>query len=296
MITIPIQIIINEGSRGPILKCLESLGHLSGLGDKFKLHLFLLSYEEVSYGSELQSYITKKTSENLKFHFTTRIKKSGFGENHNFIYYELVKKHCPNQPFVLILNPDTFMWKSCLERMLFWQQEKQATIVEACQFPSEHPKAYDTKTLEVNWCSFACVLISTQTFEALHGFDEVFFMYCEDVDMSWRNWIHGGKCIYAPDAVICHMTNLFHYHPYSFSLESYYALRNHLVLAWKFFGSNKCAYLKYEKMFTALNIPVTLKENIWKDFQQVKKEIKQIDKTHSKVEIKKLGLFHELRF
>lgn len=35
-------------------------------------------------------------------------------------------------------------------------------------------------------------------------FEEAFFMWCEDVDLSWRAQLAGWKCIYEPEAVIYH--------------------------------------------------------------------------------------------
>jgi len=35
-------------------------------------------------------------------------------------------------------------------------------------------------------------------------FEEAFFMYCEDVDLSWRAQLAGYRCVYAPQAVIYH--------------------------------------------------------------------------------------------
>ena len=41
-------------------------------------------------------------------------------------------------------------------------------------------------------------------FEALGGFDESFFMYVEDVDLSLRTWLAGYRCLYVPRAVVRH--------------------------------------------------------------------------------------------
>lgn len=35
-------------------------------------------------------------------------------------------------------------------------------------------------------------------------FEEAFFMWCEDVDLSWRAQLSGWKCVYEPEAVIYH--------------------------------------------------------------------------------------------
>ncbi|MCE5258569.1 MAG: glycosyltransferase family 2 protein [Chloroflexi bacterium] len=55
-------------------------------------------------------------------------------------------------------------------------------------------------------------------------FDESFFMWCEDVDLSWRCQLLGWKCIYVPDAVIYHHLSATG----GGALSSYYVGRNTL--------------------------------------------------------------------
>jgi GT2 family glycosyltransferase len=42
-------------------------------------------------------------------------------------------------------------------------------------------------------------------FEDIGPFDEVFFAYCEDGDVSFRAQLAGYKCLYAPGAVVHHI-------------------------------------------------------------------------------------------
>jgi len=53
-------------------------------------------------------------------------------------------------------------------------------------------------------------------------FEEAFFMYCEDVDLSWRAQLHGYRCVYAPQAVIYHRLSATG----GGALASYYVGRN----------------------------------------------------------------------
>jgi GT2 family glycosyltransferase len=64
-------------------------------------------------------------------------------------------------------------------------------LVEALQFPGAHPAPYDPDTFETPWVSGACVAVSREAYDDLGGFDEHFFMYWEDVDLSWRARAHG---------------------------------------------------------------------------------------------------------
>jgi GT2 family glycosyltransferase len=56
------------------------------------------------------------------------------------------------------------------------------------------------------------------------GFDESFFMYCEDVDLNWRAQLAGWRCWYAPQAVVYHKLSATGGGP----IASYYTGRNTL--------------------------------------------------------------------
>jgi GT2 family glycosyltransferase len=51
----------------------------------------------------------------------------------------------------------------------------------------------------------AAALYRRAAFDAAGGFDERFFCYIEDVDLGFRLRLAGGRCVYAPDAVVAHV-------------------------------------------------------------------------------------------
>jgi GT2 family glycosyltransferase len=57
---------------------------------------------------------------------------------------------------------------------------------------------------EVDWVSGAAMLVRGDLLDRLGGFDEGYFMYCEDVDLCKRAWQQGAKVVYLPSAVITH--------------------------------------------------------------------------------------------
>ncbi|MFH0944400.1 MAG: glycosyltransferase family 2 protein [Planctomycetota bacterium] len=57
---------------------------------------------------------------------------------------------------------------------------------------------------EVFGASGGAVLIRNAALREFGGFDDLFFMYFEDVDLSWRAWLSGWKVLYAPLAVVHH--------------------------------------------------------------------------------------------
>ena len=72
------------------------------------------------------------------------------------------------------------------------------------QIPYEHPKHYDPVTLETNWQSHACIFIRRSAYESVGGYDKEIFMYCEDVELSYRFRSHGYILRYCPSSVVAH--------------------------------------------------------------------------------------------
>lgn len=77
---------------------------------------------------------------------------------------------------------------------------------ELRQIPFEHPKYYDPVTLETNWSSHACILISRCAYNKTGGYDPYIFMYAEDVELSYRFRSYGYALKYVPNAVVSHFT------------------------------------------------------------------------------------------
>jgi GT2 family glycosyltransferase len=55
-----------------------------------------------------------------------------------------------------------------------------------------------------DWASGACLLVKRELLEQLHGFDDGFFMYCEDRDLCQRIRAAGFEIRFQPQAVAIH--------------------------------------------------------------------------------------------
>ncbi|MEA2196963.1 MAG: hypothetical protein QOJ25_1014 [Solirubrobacteraceae bacterium] len=76
---------------------------------------------------------------------------------------------------------------------LGWAGQVGESLTEAPRTPTE-----------VGFLSGACMAVPRATWTAAGGFPEQFFMYCEDVDLSLRLRLRGGRLAVIPDAVAVH--------------------------------------------------------------------------------------------
>ena len=159
------------------------------------------------------------------------IQNNGFGGGVNLLAVQ------SRAEFIFLLNPDTELEIGCLEALLARaRSDDRIGICEARQSPREHPKAWDPSTGETSWCSGAAALIRRTAFDEVGGFDaELFFMYCEDIDLSWRLWLKNWKCIYEPAAVVRHFTQDLAPGKRR-TRENFYNFRNSLFLYYRFGG------------------------------------------------------------
>ncbi len=104
----------------------------------------------------------------------------------------------------LCANPDGVFHYQTIQQLYQFEREYPPSLVEAIQFPHEHPKVYDPLTLETPWASACCLYIPRSIYESVGGFDENFFMYVEDVDYSWRARLKGFGVKICPSALFAH--------------------------------------------------------------------------------------------
>lgn len=126
----------------------------------------------------------------------------GFGTAHNTIMKQAFEAGASHY---LAVNPDGALEANALYSLLQMSRAaKDKALIEALQFPEEHPKDYAANTFETPWASGACLLIPKSLYDEIGGFDEDFFLYCEDVDYSWRARVSGFRVLTCPRALFFH--------------------------------------------------------------------------------------------
>lgn len=154
------------------------------------------------HAQELSKLQQKYSSRFASFSWNQSTKNLGFGRSNN----RLAEK--TSSPWIFLLNQDAIPEPSMLLELSKQLENNGPEVVawECRQIPYEHPKAYNPSTLETEWNSGAAVLYRRSAFEEVNGFDEGFFMYAEDVDISWRLRAKGFQLKYVPRAAVFHDT------------------------------------------------------------------------------------------
>lgn len=130
--------------------------------------------------------------------------------------------------WLALVNPDLVVDARCLERLVAGAAEQGATMTTASIRLADRPELLNSAGNAIHWtgvswsgsfaepaadhgrprptmaASGACLAIARADWERLGGFDEDFFAYYEDADLSVRVWQSGGRVAYVPDAVAEH--------------------------------------------------------------------------------------------
>ncbi len=132
---------------------------------------------------------------------------------------------------------------SCASKMLRYYNRN--IIDSAGTLVYQNGSAYDRGSLEIDAGQYdsqeeifgACAgaaLYRKEMLDEIGLFDEVYFAYLEDVDISFRMHLFGWKCIFVPDAVVYHMHSATSKQASTFKL--FYLERNKLWNMWKYYS------------------------------------------------------------
>jgi len=190
----------------------ENFSHTKSSFEDFDINISIidnLSCEEL-----------KNFCEDRSFFYFSDGKQRGYGENHNKLFSLLNVK---DDDIYIVCNPDIYIKNDQLEGMLKAFLEVDADIYniksyldkksEFIDFPDRYfpgilnffisivtgkrlhyGKNEDVK--EPEWMSGGFMVFKPLSFKKLGGFDEDYFMYCEDIDICFRAKRAGMKLRY----------------------------------------------------------------------------------------------------
>jgi N-acetylglucosaminyl-diphospho-decaprenol L-rhamnosyltransferase len=193
---ISIGIVLYQNSEQEVWSCLDSIASQEELG----LVLEVLIRDQGGTLEECVSRWKKEHSTPFEVIFSAG-KNIGFGSGHNVLFESISSESIA----YLCLNPDAQLHPLCVQNLYqFAKNHNWNGLFEPQHEPVMLPKYYDPVSGITEWCSGACILIPASIYRELNGFDEQFFMYCEDVDFSWRARALGYFCYVCSDASVFH--------------------------------------------------------------------------------------------
>jgi len=208
-----------------------------------------------------------------KIEFIPLAKNRGFGSGHNAVFNQY-RKRCE---YVLICNPDISFTRGQVDELYHYCQRRQCglaipkvvypdgSLQHGCKllptpwqlfmrrfgasFSRGMNHSYELQQANYNTGFFApslsgCfMLISSEALNAIGGFDERYFLYMEDVDLSRRVCTTNLPVEYCPSSTVVHESQRRSYRDFTFLLY-------HITSAIKYF--NKWGWL-IDKEREALN-------------------------------------------
>jgi N-acetylglucosaminyl-diphospho-decaprenol L-rhamnosyltransferase len=80
----------------------------------------------------------------------------------------------------------------------------ERVLVTPLQIVKRYLKVGSKEMGSVDWVSGCCMMIHTDIYKKMRGFDERYYLYCEDVDLCLRLQLGGYSLAKAPTAIIHH--------------------------------------------------------------------------------------------
>jgi len=141
---------------------------------------------------------TSKIAESFQKAEIIQLKENtGFAAGNN----EGIKKS--KGEFVVLVSQDVWVEKNFLSELVKTMQEKpEAGIVGAAEHPYDGTIPKAKKIVESSWMGGGAMMIRRKALEE-ELFDENYFAYCEDMDLSWRMKMKGWR-IFLNTASIWH--------------------------------------------------------------------------------------------
>ena len=179
----------------------------------------------------------KRVCEKYEVEYFCNYKKMGFGQNNNEMVSKIINKHKINDnlDYVLFLNPDVLIKHEVLVsfyKYIISKNIKASTIdlfknedfTKRAEFIRKFPTLTDfvssiifniNKTkidrskiiepCEIDWCAGSFLCINLAIFRDIMGFDERYYMYCEDIDLCYRLKLKKIKLVYLPQFKAIHL-------------------------------------------------------------------------------------------
>ena len=244
--------VVSHG-HGDLIKKLSCLSELSKL---FTVVVKLNKPEE--------AFTQYLKNNNIEYIDESALYGLGFGHNNNIVF-----NYCKDQlsmkknDYFLVFNPDVVSDVNTIKYLVSSMIEKNILISgvnlfknDSYTIPDNSVRKFPTliqfiksflgfknktiidkslinKNEQVDWVAGSFIGFKTSYYEELRGFDEKYFMYCEDVDICFRSKLLGNPVTFFPDVKMQHLAQ--HANRKLFSKHFYW----HVTSVMRFLLTNK---------------------------------------------------------
>ena len=169
-----------------------------------------------SFSDEREREAVARVTREHGWLLVTTVRNGGFGAGVNAGARRARELGCD---VLVVLNPDLDVDAATVEALAQVVRDDPSTlvgprIVKPDGLPWFAGGTLDLRTgrtrttvapgAAVQWVSGACFAVSTDLWHTVGGFDEDYFLYWEDVDLSWRVRAAGGRLLVREDLVAIH--------------------------------------------------------------------------------------------
>ncbi len=204
----------------------------------FKLNTLerLSKYDDVVviFRDNHTSLAVKGYCQRLGIDYTTNGYSRGFSENNNLNFLRARELGMTDSDCFILLNPDILMLHQDIKQLIEALQQTQLTLAAPNLYLNKQKtlfddnlrtypnlfnfvknylvgnrstvidKAHPEQISQDFWASGAFLIISPALYQKINGFDERYYLYCEDIDFCYRALQIGEKVTFLSDNIAIH--------------------------------------------------------------------------------------------
>lgn len=213
--------IVSHG-HAEVIRNIDSISHLS--------KYFNVIVKSNIPGDNLTEYLSVKNAKWIDSDYNM-----GFGANNNYIYNYCNKVlDMKSNDYFIVMNPDIFVEPVEIKKLIGEMEENKISIASINLFLDINYTKYDDsirkfptlidfiasffglkneyiyekkqikKNKNVDWAAGSFLAFLSSHYQELEGFNENYFMYCEDIDICYRSNQKGNKLVYYPNIKAIH--------------------------------------------------------------------------------------------
>lgn len=193
-----------------------------------------LDFYQIIVRDNVNSAALRHFCETNKIRYLPSKKQSGFAENNNKVVEQLQSEGLAQNGYLIFINPDVLISRSELFKIhetvnteqpdlftidLYRDEDRTRRDPSVRKFPSvidfissyllrKNPTIIERDAIKeptvIPWCAGSFIGVKANVFSSLGGFDERYFMYCEDLDFCFRAHKASYNLIYYPQFSAVH--------------------------------------------------------------------------------------------